>query len=154
MLSHEAVGKGYQRAVSIFILFVLAMQTYVSVIPGGDDFWPFIDYPMYQRKHREGERVDVGHSVYATFADGSEVKIGPADVGTTHFKFQGHVARALVHGRENSWKPLIQQFEKRRNVKIIRLRVENYPMVITKEGGRPAPAEVLKVVELMGEAQP
>ena len=153
MLSHVALGKGYQRAVSIFILFVLAMQTYVSVIPGGNDFWPFIDYPMYQHKHREGERIDGGHSVYATLADGSEIEIRPADVGTTYFKFQGHVAKALVRGRENSWKPLLQQFEKRRNVKIVRLRVENYPMVITKEGGKPAPAEVVKIVELTGEAQ-
>ncbi|MGH8593460.1 MAG: hypothetical protein ACREX9_17365 [Gammaproteobacteria bacterium] len=143
MIFREAIAKGYQPAVSIFILFVLAMQTYVSVVPGGDDFWPFIDYPMYQHKHREGERVDVGHSVYATLADSREVKIGPADVGITHFKFQGHVAKALVHGRENRWKPLLRQLEKRRKVKIVGLRVENYPMVITKEGGKPAPAEVL-----------
>lgn len=153
MLSHEAIEKGYQRTVSIFILFVLSTQTYVSVIPGGDDFWPFIDYPMYQHKRREGARVDVGYSVYATLADGSEIKIGPGDIGTTHFRFQSHVAKALVHGRENRWKPLLRQFEKRHNLKIVRLRVENYPMVITREGGKPVPAEVLKVLELMGEAK-
>lgn len=152
MFSKQTIGMGYRWIVSIFIVFVFAMQTYMTLIPEGDSFWPFLDYPMFQQKHREGDRL-VGLSVYATLADGREIKISSDDSGTTYFQFQAHVAGALIHGREHSWKPLIKQFEKRHDIKIVRLRVENYPMVITREGGRAAPSEVLKIVELAPEIE-
>jgi hypothetical protein len=82
-------------AVSLYILFVLGMQTeevlqlFASQNPGysAPYFWPFMDYPMYSPPYYEGSGHDQ-HYVVGIREDMSEVSIHPDDLGLNFWRFR------------------------------------------------------------------
>jgi hypothetical protein len=125
--------------------------------------WPFIDYPMYSQIHREGDRLDVYYPVFAAFEDETEKQLAPNDLGLSLFKYQDVFVSAIfcaatgalpIARREckpaegDRVKELLRDYQGRVGQRVVRLRVEDYPLIFTKDGPVKAPARTLQVLDL------
>ena len=156
---------------SIVIFVILGVQTLAVVFRSPGSYWPFLDYPMYSGYHGEGDRIDVLRPLFAIFADRSEKQIFPQDLDLTVFQFENLLVSAILcaaqkdkkdkkdkkelqSGRcvpqkaEERLKALLSPYEQRHGKHIISLRLEDYPYILTKEGAKKAPAQVLQILEL------
>ena len=149
---------------SIVILVILGVQTLAVVFRFHVKSWPFTDYPMYCSSHQVGERIDVLRPIFATFADKSEKQIFPKDLGLTVFQFENLLVRAILcaaqdkkelqsggcvpQKAEEQLKALLRPYKQQQGKHIISLRLEDYPYILTKEGPKKVPAQVLQVLEL------
>jgi hypothetical protein len=125
--------------VSLAIVTVLALQA-AAVVRRHHMGWPFIDYPMYSESHREGERVAALRSVYATLADGSEVLLAPEDLGLGHFwLFRLWVEAPLLKRKGAELDFVRDAYREHRGGDIVALRIEDYPVIVTREGAQAAP---------------
>lgn len=150
--------------ISIVIFVILGLQTLAVVFRSSRSYWPFINYPMYSPYHRVGERIDVLRPIFATFADKSEEQIFPQDLGLTIFQFENLLVRTMLCAAQDKkelqsgkcvpkeakkrLKALLELYEQQHGKHIISLRLEDYPYILTKEGPKKAPAQVLQVLEL------
>jgi hypothetical protein len=148
--------------VSLVILVILGAQTLAVIFRSEVWFWPFIDYPMYSTLHREGDRLDKFHPLFATFSDQSEKQVLPEELGFTLFKFEGRLLPAIVCAAlhrgverppayqrlkcrpdaEARLKRILEHYEQR-NGAIVSLRLEDYRYVLTDKGARKAPTQTL-----------
>lgn len=151
--------------VSLVIVAILGIQTWVIAFNKYARYWPFINYPMYSGIKREGDRLDVYYPVFATFEDASEKQIVPSDLEINVFTFQKVFVAAIlcaVHGDKPSAYPkrkckegelsrvkdMLMTYEARAGQRIVRLRVEDYPLIFTRDGPAKAPAKTLEVLDL------
>jgi hypothetical protein len=153
--------------ISIVIFVILGVQTLAVVFRSGNGkYWPFIDYPMYSPYHRVGERIDVLRPLFAIYADKSEEQIFPQDLGLTLFQFEQLVVPAILcaaqkgkkerqsgqcvpQKAEERLKALLNPYEQRHGKHIISLRLEDYPYILTKEGPKKVPAQVLQILRTL-----
>ena len=150
---------------SIVIFVILGVQTLAVVFRYHVKSWPFIDYPMYSGYHREGDRIAVLRPLFAIFTDKSEEQIFPQDLNLTVFQFEKLLVGAILctaqkdrkdlqsgqcvpQKAEERLKALLNPYEQRHGKHIISLRLEDYPYILTKEGPKKAPAQVLQILEL------
>jgi hypothetical protein len=103
--------------------------------------WPFVDYPMYSRPHYEGEPIPQVRIV-GTLDDGTEVWIRPGDVGLDSWHFKIHLVRGLDTNNAARVRELVHLYEARHNGRLIGLRLENHPLILSRDGIRPGPPEV------------
>jgi hypothetical protein len=82
----------YKIFASIMILVVLVFQA--SLIPArmltgwsGEWYWPFIDYPMYDKAHYENEHPEIYFTLELTHKDGEIVKLNEDDLGMSFWNF-------------------------------------------------------------------
>lgn len=154
VITRVAPQKLWMAFVSVAIVMVLSLQV-VAVVRRHAMGWPFIDYPMYSSSHREGERVDALYSTYATLADGSEVLLAPDDVGLRDFwLFRLWVEQPLLGGRRDELRFLVDAYRAARGGTIVALRIEDYPVIVTRSGAQPAPPpRVLASIEFAPSAE-
>ncbi len=150
---------------SIVIVAILGIQTWVIAFNTYGRYWPFINYPMYSGIHREGDRLDVYYPVFATFEDASEKQILPSDLEINVFTFQKVFVAAIlcaVHGDKpgvyakrkckegelSRVKDLLKSYEGRAGQRIVRLRVADYPLILSRGRPKEVPAETLEVLDL------
>ena len=160
------------RLASLVIVFVLAFQFMAVMLRSSVWIWPFTDYPMYATIHQEGERVSARHFIYATTVDGGEIEISPEDVGVNIFLFErwgrqlmdAPAAEAKPPGGIKGWLKSTALFrllkgkdaaditeifvalaEQNLGVDIVKLRVEDTPYIVTRDGFAPATPAVVSV---------
>jgi hypothetical protein len=141
---------------SVFIVAILALQVSVTfrtwlrsiALPRSltnmlspPTLWPFVDYPMYSRPHYEGEPISQLR-VVATLDDSSEVSIGPGDVGLDFWHFRLHVVRGLEMNDAARVRELVRLYQTRNNRRLVGLRLENHPIILSRDGIRPGRPEV------------
>ena len=133
------VSSGQLRYVfySAVIAFVLVAQAIAS-FGNSDRYFPFLWYPMYAKAHYEGERLDVGHKVYALTSDGVRHPVLAADLNIDFWRFERRFARPLRAGRADEIQGFLQTITKQ-YPSIVSLEVDDYPMIITRDGPKPAP---------------
>jgi hypothetical protein len=103
--------------------------------------WPFVDYPMYSRPHYEGEPI-AQFRISGTLEDGTEVWIKPGDVGLDAWHFSIHFVRGLGSNDAARVKDLVRLYQARHNRRLVGLRLENHPLILSRDGIRPGPPEV------------
>jgi hypothetical protein len=87
---------------------------------------------LYGRAHYEGEAVSQ-YVVFGIFADASEARILPEDLGLDFWKFEYGPVRMLRRGGIESLKPYAQFYNVRQNKKLIKFRLENHPSTLRTE---------------------
>ena len=137
---------------SLFILTLIVLQA-VATFGGIHSFlWPFTNYPMYKRAHFEGESVHIRYLVFGILEDSTEVSILPEDLGLNFWKFEGikgkGFVRAIRFGDEEGLDIYVQEYEKRGGKKLAGLRVEDQSFILSPKGVKPAPRQILKIVNL------
>ena len=110
--------------------------------------WPFLDYPMYSIPHHDGDALD-RYFVFGTLKDSAEVPIFPEDLGLHFWQFYGQsqqrsVVAALLHENSNLIKTYVELYQSRHNKRLLGLRLENHPLILSREAVNPGPRQVLK----------
>lgn len=132
---------------SLIILFCLALQSFAVFHPVSPRLWPFLDYPMYNRAHYQGEAVN-RYVVFGVFADASEARILPEDLDLDFWKFEYGPVPMLRRGDVESLKPYAQLYNARQNKKLVRFRLENHPFTLSDQGVRAVTPQVVNSVSL------
>ena len=110
--------------------------------------WPFLDYPMYSIPHHDGDALD-RYFVFGTLEDSAEVPIFPEDLGLHFWQFYGQsqqrsVVAALLHENSSLIKTYVELYQSRHNKRLLGLRLENHPLILSREAVNPGPRQVLK----------
>lgn len=80
-----APGSGRVLSVSLFILFVVVVQSCISLVLPPIQMhevrqtWPFLNYPMYRESFGEGDLMSE-RSIIAVMANGDERRLAPEDL--------------------------------------------------------------------------
>ena len=117
----------------LIIVFCLALQTFAIFYPVSPRLWPFLDYPMYKKAHYEGEAVN-RYVVFGVFADASESRILPEDLDLDFWKFEYGPVQMLRRGDATALQPYAELYNARQNKKLVALRVEDHPLILSEEG--------------------
>jgi len=136
-----------RRFVSAVIVVILGLQT-TAVLLRTDRSFPFQHYPMYAEPHGEGEHVEVELTVYARFADGLERRLSALDVGLPFFLFRRQFVQAILDEKHDKIARFLAPYQDRVGERIVGLRVENYPIIVTRSGPKDAPAATIKTLEI------
>ena len=132
---------------SLIIFSCLVLQSFAVFHPVSPRLWPFLDYPMYGRAHYQGEAVRQ-FVVVGIFADASEARILPKDLGLDFWKFEYGPVQMLRRGDVESLKPYAQLYNDRQNKQLVGIRLENHPLTLSDQGVRAAAPQVLNSVSL------
>jgi hypothetical protein len=111
--------------------------------------WPIIDYAIYHIPHYEGEKLDQP-LLFGILEDFTEVQIFPEDLGlpSTRWAYREGLVSALDQATDEAVRKYVESYERRRFKKLIALRLENRPLVLSKIGLNPGQAEVLQTIHL------
>ena len=103
---------------------------------------------MYSIPHHDGDALD-RYFVFGTLEDSAEVPIFPEDLGLHFWQFYGQsqqrsVVAALLHENSNLIKTYVELYQSRHNKRLLGLRLENHPLILSREAVNPGPRQVLK----------
>lgn len=124
---------------SAVIVTVIGFQTIAAfgLRPGPIDqdpfLWPFLGYPMYSRVHHEGEAIP-RLSVFAVRPDSSEVEVTPELLGTDFWIVAEGLAPAITDSDQEVLRGFADLFRERTGSRLIGYRLENRPVILTREG--------------------
>jgi hypothetical protein len=131
---------------TLVILGVLGAQLIASFRHTNKTF-PFMWYPMYSPAHFEGERIPVRHSIYAAAANGKRYYIHPVkDLRVEFWRYERIAAQLLVNDVETSAAAI--SVIRKLHPDVIELQIEDYPMMITRDGPKPAPRKIVNRISL------
>ena len=111
--------------------------------------YPFLDYPMYSDSFREGHKIEQ-FLVFGVLEDSTEVSILPVDLGLNFWLFRMGFVSSLLQGNRERMETYIELYHRKHQRQLIALRLENHPLVLSKEGVNQAPPQVLKAIQLEG----
>lgn len=147
-------------AVSWVILVVLAFQGIAAagLTPGPVEkspfLWPFLDYPMYTRPHYEGEGIPRYRVIGVTDED-REVEITPETLGTDYWIYRNAFLFSFRYrGERDELEPGVQLYEDRHGVSLVEVRLENRPLVLTREGTVDGALELEGTARRAGAGEP
>jgi hypothetical protein len=111
--------------------------------------WPIIEYAVYHIPHYEGEKLDQP-LLFGILEDFTEVQIFPEDLGlrSTRWAYRQGLMSALDQMSDEDITKFVESYERRRSKKLIALRLENHPVVLSKKGVELGQTEVLKKIHL------
>jgi hypothetical protein len=133
------------QLISLIIILVLGAQL-VASFGHANRFFPFMWYPMYAQAHFEGERINVEHRIYAVTRDGRRHYVDPAsDLKIDFWRYERRFARPLRDHKLENIRPILAMVIDRYPT-FTELQVEDYPMIITKDGPMPVPRRTISVV--------
>jgi hypothetical protein len=156
MLAAPRTQRIYRRLASTFIVVTLGAQIatfpVTLVHPGAlsGKLYPIIEYPMYADAHYDGERVTGRWLLRGVFAGGGEIDITEQSLGISFWDFN-----LLVHpvatGVPNSPQMLksiqslltVVRAREPRAREFKMLRIDSYPMKVTRNGATPMPSETV-----------
>ena len=134
---------------SIIILQAAASLGIVSKFFYNDRLWPILDYPMYSSAHYQGDSIDQ-YFLYGLLEDGSELPIPKEDLGLNFWKFLRGPVYAIIQDDVKLLNKYVKLYEDLHNQRLIGLRLENQPLILTKQGINPIPAQIVKTIQLGG----
>lgn len=129
---------------SVVIAGVLGAQA-VASFGNTDRYFPFLWYPMYAKAHYAGERIDVGHRVYAVTADGVRHPVNAADLNIDFWRYERKFSQPLIAGQIANVAPFLKTVAAK-YPSVVALQVDDYPMIITHNGPEAAPLRTIATV--------
>jgi hypothetical protein len=155
----------YRRLVSVFLVLTLGTQIatlgVTAVRPGWltAKLYPIIEYPMYAPAHYEGERVTGRWLLRGVLASGGEIEITEQSLRTSIWDFI-LLTDPIATGTPNSPRTLtaiqrlvavVREREPRaRELKM--LRIESYPLKVTRNGAEKIPSETVVSIPMPSES--
>lgn len=135
----------FQASISVPWRFFASRVSMLEIV--GDKLkaplaWPFLDYSMYSPSHYDGEELPQTY-VFATLEDSTEVEIVAADLGVNFFQFNKGIVSALEANDTSRIYMWAELYEGRNDKRLTGLRLENRPMIFTRDGLQTGETEIL-----------
>lgn len=167
MTNPDSSSSSARRLATVVICAVLLIQAGAVVGRVDSDGFPFVDYPMYSSARYEGDRMD-DFTVYATLSDGRRERVTREDIYLDDFQYLKWAGAIRRHPRPpyqsgsgishrikaalglrrpdiDLVRALVERYEQRKGVQVVRLEVESGMVTVTRTGmGRASEPLVLK----------
>jgi hypothetical protein len=114
-------------------------------IPDDPAFYPFLDYPMYAGAMYEGVQVDQ-YFLFGVLEDGTEIPISEQEIQISRYNFIRKILPKIQDQNLMIIQEYVKIYEKNSQKNLVKLRLENHPLVITREGVNPK--EKIVIVDL------
>lgn len=108
-------------------------------------YWPFIDYTMYSKAHYPGDSIN-RYVLFGILKDSREVSISSFDLGLTFYQFINGLVPAMIKGETAKIQLYVQLYERNHGKSLVGLRLENHPIVLSRERSRPGAIQALKTI--------
>jgi hypothetical protein len=119
-----------------------SLKSLCPKLPDDPAFYPFLDYPMYAGARYEGVRVNQ-QFLFGVLEDGTEVPITHKDLRISRY----NLIRKIIPEIEEKNLKIIQEYvkiyEQNSHKNLVKLRLENHPLVITRKGVNPGEKKVI-----------
>ncbi|VXD11793.1 hypothetical protein [Planktothrix paucivesiculata] len=115
-------------------------------LPKDPAFYPFLNYPMYARARYEGIKVRQ-HLLFGVLEDGTEIPITDQELQVSRYLFIEEILPKVLEKDLPFLKEYVKIYEQKHQKKLVKLRLENHPLAITREGVNPVEKTV--IVDLM-----
>jgi hypothetical protein len=146
------------RLVSFIILVFLLLQASTGLLPRvllvfnpSSLLWPFLNYTMYSAAHYERDHINQ-YSLVGISSDFKEIIILPADLDLKFWLFQDLIS-FIRDGKDQKVKYYIDYYQRKHEKKLIGLRLENYPLILSQGGVRLGERQILKHLWLEGSRE-
>lgn len=110
-------------------------------------FWPFITYPMFNRAHFEGDIIK-RYFVVGTLEDSTEVYLLPEAPCLSDILWRKSLLVPMFYDNKKRIGNFIKTYQKTQKKKLIKLRLENRPLSISKKGLTYHSTRVLKDIKI------
>ncbi len=111
-------------------------------LPKDPAFYPFLDYPMYAGVKHEGVNVNQ-YFVFGVLEDGTEIPITEQNLQISRSHFVRKIITRIKEKNLQVIKDYVKIYEKTSQKKLVKLRLENHPLVITRDGVNPGEKKVI-----------
>ena len=123
---------------SIFFL----LQFFCPSIPDAPAFSPFLDYPVYGEDGSQGVNVNQ-YFLYGTLEDGTEVVISHEDLNIPRYQFVRNLVPKVERQNIQVIEEYVKIYERKFRTNLVRLRLENHPLIIHRDGMKTGQKEVV-----------
>jgi len=132
---------------SLIIFFYLGLQAFASLGYFSHSLWPFLDYPMYNQPAYLGTLVH-RYEVFGTHKDGTTAPVKRQDLGVVYFIFRRDFINAIKESDHEALNKFAEIYHEKKGKKLIRLRLEDSPYELQKDGFVQLKRQVIKQVTL------
>ncbi|VXD11798.1 hypothetical protein [Planktothrix paucivesiculata] len=116
-------------------------------IPDDPALYPFLDYPMYAGARYEGTNVNQ-YFLFGVLEDGTEVAITNEDLQTSRYKFLRNILPEIEKKNPEIIQSYVKIYEQKSQKNLVKLRLENHPLIITRKSINPGDKIVTVDLEL------
>ncbi|MBT8488754.1 MAG: hypothetical protein KJO65_08035 [Gemmatimonadetes bacterium] len=154
-MSSRSTNSLGMAAVSVVILTTIMLQGLAGFritfgpIEGPPFLWPFLNYPMYAIPRYSGDSLE-RRVLIGVLDDSTEVVIGHRDLDMTFWQFQSVFDDAVLGGEVSLAEAFREMFEERYDGQLAAFRLEDHPVILTRDGYEVGSPVVLGVLFFEG----
>ena len=115
--------------------------------PSPPAIYPFLDYPMYSTPKYEGDSFD-RYWVFGISENSNQVRILPKDIGGNFWLFQKNFVSAIQKNDKEKISQYVELYQSSNPNNLVKVRLENHPLVLSSEGLYPGKTQVIETVKL------
>lgn len=123
---------------SIFFL----LQFFCPSLPDSPAFSPFLDDSMYGKENSQAVNVNQ-YFLYGTLEDGTEVMITHEDLNIPRYQFVRNLVPKVERQNIQAIEEYVEIYERKFRTNMVRLRLENHPLIIHQDGMKTGQKEVV-----------
>lgn len=144
-----------QLSVTLRVFRVASEATQLTFLRRFDApyFWPFLTYGMYRDAHYPGDSISRAR-VFATLEDGTEVRVVAEDLNMHHWFFTKNFLYDLKLKDHERIREYVSLYEKNKRVRLVELRLENHPVIVTRDGAELADPRVICTLSFPSPKEP
>lgn len=138
-------------SVIVIILGIQAIATFGALVDlhARKKFWPWIDYPMYEKKFVDGDRINVSGSIFALTDSGEKIPVTDENLKVGFWKFHYVFSRLSFSDEpQESDIELILGALPDDIEGVSAIETYNYPLVIRREGPVEKDSELIRRIEI------
>ena len=121
------------RIVTLFIVFVLAVQFVVGLTPK-QRLWPFLPYRMYHQVKVDGQRLGHLFDVYGVLKDSSKIALTADNLNMTYWTFRKNVQRGIKNGDARKTQSAVDWLCAQSDGALAALQIEDMGIAISRDG--------------------
>lgn len=111
-------------------------------IPDAPAFSPFLEHPIDEKENVQGVNVNQ-YFLFGTLEDGTEVPITNEDLSIPRYQFVRNLVPRVERQNIQVIEHYVGIYERRFRANVVRLRLENHPLVIHRDGVKEGQKEVV-----------
>lgn len=118
------------------------LQFFCPGIPDGPAFSPFLNYPIEGKEEVQPVNVNQ-YFLFGTLEDGTEVPITNEDLSIPRYQFVRNLVPRVERQNIQVIEHYVGIYERKFRTNVVRLRLENHPLVIHQDGMKTGQKEVV-----------
>lgn len=116
-------------------------------LPDDPAFYPFLDYPMYAGARYEGVKVNQ-YFLFGVLEDGTNIPITHKNLQISRYNLIRKIIPEIQEKNLSIIRKYVKIYEQNSQKNLVKLRLENHPLVITRKGINPGKNKVIVDIKI------